>query len=151
MSADRPTARHFRPDESDAFADRLGQVIGDEPVSSFARRCGFGESTLRGYLTGADPSRLRLVAMARAANVSVLWLATGEGDRVAATAPSRDPVKLDDMARLQATIAAVEEGLASIGKKLPPAVYAEVVVLAYEIMGQPNAARNVERVIRLAA
>ncbi len=65
--------------ESDAFAARLKQAIGDVSVRAFSLKSGVSESTLRAYLTGnSDPSRRALVAMARAADVSVGWLATGE-------------------------------------------------------------------------
>ncbi|MFN4097786.1 MAG: helix-turn-helix domain-containing protein [Sphingomonas sp.] len=59
--------------------DRIRSAIGEEPVAAFARRCGFGESLLRKYLAGAEPSAKNLARIADAAGVSLEWLATGRG------------------------------------------------------------------------
>ncbi|MEY4413430.1 MAG: hypothetical protein RIQ53_723 [Pseudomonadota bacterium] len=158
---ERPT----RQTESDV-ATRLREVMGDEPHAAFARRCGVGETTLRKYLAGADPSTSRLVAMADAARVNLEWLATGRGPKVRSTARTTDAQTMsavvesrptfDDIARLTATIAAVQEGLVSVNLTLPPAKYAELVAAAYELMGggteaaQPQSA-HVVRFIRAAA
>lgn len=70
-------ARRIPIFESDAFVSRLKVVIGEESVSSFSRKCGVGESTLRNVLTGAFPRADILVAIANAGAVTVDWLATG--------------------------------------------------------------------------
>lgn len=70
-------ARHIRPGESDAIAERIKEVMSDESVSSFSRRCGFGESLLRKYLAGALPNAQNLAAIADAGGVTIDWLATG--------------------------------------------------------------------------
>ncbi len=62
----------------DAFSKRLKSVIKGESVSSFASKCGFGESLLRKYLNGTTPGADKLLAMAKAANVSVEWLISGK-------------------------------------------------------------------------
>ena len=111
---------------------RLREVIGAEPNVVFARRCGIGETTLRKYLDGADPSTSRLVAIADVANVSVEWLATGRGSKQRAA--TRAPVVFDDLDRLTRTIAAVQEGLQAIGRTLLPDKYAELVAAAYQLM-----------------
>lgn len=70
--------RPIHSGESDAFAIRLSEIIGDESVSSFARRCKIGESVIRGYLTlGKRPRVDHLVSLAEAGGVTVDWLATG--------------------------------------------------------------------------
>lgn len=57
---------------------RLDEIIRDESVSSFARRCKIGESVIRGYLTlGKRPRVDHLVSLAEAGGVTVDWLATG--------------------------------------------------------------------------
>lgn len=61
------------------FADRLKLVLKDEPVLSFAKRSGVGEGSLRQYLKGAEPGLDKVIAIAKAAGVSVAWLATGNG------------------------------------------------------------------------
>lgn len=116
------------------MAGRIRDLIGDESHASFARRCGVGETTLRKYLGGADPSTARLVAMADANNVSIEWLATGRGSRK--RVPSQ-PADLGDLDRLTRTVAAVEEGLRSVKLTLPPDKYAELVAAAYQLMAAP--------------
>ena len=65
---------------STLFAARLKQIIGENSVSQFAKKCGFAESMLRKYLLGSSvPGADKLVRMAQAAGVSLRWLATGEG------------------------------------------------------------------------
>lgn len=72
------TTRPIRARESDLFIERLNEVIGDESISSFARRAGFRESVLRGYFSeGKRPGMDYLVAIANAGGVTVDWLATG--------------------------------------------------------------------------
>ena len=53
------------------FAARLKETIGGEPVSSFARKCGFAESMLRKYLLGVSvPGTDKLVRMSEISGVS---------------------------------------------------------------------------------
>lgn len=63
------------------FGERVGIVanlVGGQ--AELARRTGISTVSISSYMKGeSDPSRERLVAMAEAANVSLFWLATGEG------------------------------------------------------------------------
>lgn len=61
------------------FKDRLLLIIGERSVSSFGRMCEIGESSLRQYLQGAAPKIDRIAAIAKAADVNIEWLVTGEG------------------------------------------------------------------------
>lgn len=61
------------------FEERLRTLIGEGSVSSFARKVGLSESLLRKYLKGSDPSLAKADQIARLANVSLEWLATGCG------------------------------------------------------------------------
>jgi phage repressor protein C with HTH and peptisase S24 domain len=72
--------RNIRSDAG-AFAARLGEVVAREKsLSAFARKVGISSTALRKWLDGtSQPSRQRLIAAARAAGVSVEWLATGDG------------------------------------------------------------------------
>lgn len=63
--------------ESDSLQTRFIEVLNGESVSSFSRRCGVGESTLRNILNGALPRTDYLIAIANAGAVTVDWLATG--------------------------------------------------------------------------
>ena len=64
------------------FAARLKAAMGEHSVYRFAKKCGFTESTLRKYLAGDSiPGADKLIYMAQVADVSLQWLAMGEGDR----------------------------------------------------------------------
>lgn len=61
------------------FADRLTFLIGEGTVSEFARQVGLGESLIRKYLKGSEPSLARAHQIARHSRCSLEWLASGEG------------------------------------------------------------------------
>lgn len=78
-------ARPILGNESGALVHRMKEVIGDESVSSFSRRCGVSEAVLRSYLNdGRAPSIDKAVAIAQAGGVTVDWLATGRPPRTRA-------------------------------------------------------------------
>jgi phage repressor protein C with HTH and peptisase S24 domain len=64
-----------------AFVERLQTILTHWPSADrLARSMGVSPSAFRKWLKGeAEPSRERLVALARAAGVGVAWLAEGEG------------------------------------------------------------------------
>lgn len=68
----------FSTEESDAFIERLKSIISTESLSSFAKRCGFGESLLRKYLNGAVPGIDKAIAIAEKNGRTVEWLLTGD-------------------------------------------------------------------------
>lgn len=61
----------------ETIATRLLETIGDESVASFAKRSGVGESLLRKYLSGSQPSAENLLKLADAGAVNVAWLIDG--------------------------------------------------------------------------
>jgi transcriptional regulator with XRE-family HTH domain len=64
------------------FATRLKAMIGKNPASRFARKCGLNEATLRKYLMGeAIPGADKLLRIAQVAGVNLHWLATGESNQ----------------------------------------------------------------------
>jgi phage repressor protein C with HTH and peptisase S24 domain len=67
--------------EKSAFVERLKTILAHWPSADrLARAMGVSPSAFRKWLKGeAEPSRERLVALARAAGVGVAWLAEGEG------------------------------------------------------------------------
>jgi phage repressor protein C with HTH and peptisase S24 domain len=73
-------ARGTGADKS-AFVDRLKTILAHWPSADrLARAMGVSPSAFRKWLKGeAEPSRERLVALARASGVGVAWLAEGEG------------------------------------------------------------------------
>lgn len=61
------------------FSDRLRVLIAGRTVSEFARSVGLGESLIRKYLNGSEPSLSRAHQIARVCQCSLMWLASGEG------------------------------------------------------------------------
>jgi transcriptional regulator with XRE-family HTH domain len=92
---------------SDGFADRISELITEAGgYAEFARSCGVSESVARKWSKGgSDPSRSNLIAIAKARNVNLLWLATGEGEKtedessisVTVTANSEHPIRRKDI------------------------------------------------------
>lgn len=68
---------------TECFSARLNTLIGDnENVSAIAREVGVVEGTVRKWKKGASLPNIRDAArLAKALNVSLAWLATGEGPK----------------------------------------------------------------------
>ena len=65
-----------------SFAERLEEAGSRFPSrAAFAQVAGIPPSSLQAYFEGAEPTRPVLVALARAAKVSLDWLADGRGDK----------------------------------------------------------------------
>ncbi len=63
---------------SSAFVERLKMAIGHESARSFALRIGLSPTAVAQYLSGkSEPTRPSIIALAKGADVSVEWLATG--------------------------------------------------------------------------
>lgn len=108
-------SRPITEKESDAFVARLREIIGDESVSAFARKCSVGEGTIRNILAGAWPRTDNLIAIADAASVTIDWLATGRLPKTRAElrngqdAPAAQPL---DPARLRMALKLAEDSAA---------------------------------------
>lgn len=78
---DLPGTARLAGAERSAFVGRLQTILTHWPSADrLARAMGVSPSAFRKWLKGeAEPSRERLVALARAAGVGVAWLAEGEG------------------------------------------------------------------------
>ncbi len=158
--------RHIPRKENDAISTRLAELVEEESITSFARRCGINEGTLRNIIkSGAWPRTDNLVAIADAANVNIEWLATGRGPKqrgasapAAAAAPTApvtaDPINID---QLTVAISAVEEGLSAIRRTLPPSKHAQLIISAYGMLGELHQRdmaaqrRNLVQLIKTAA
>ena len=72
---------HVAGSDKQAFVERLQTILTHWPSADrLARAMGVSSSAFRKWLKGeAEPSRERLVALARTAGVGVAWLAEGEG------------------------------------------------------------------------
>ena len=68
------------------FPARLREIIGNESVRSFSRRCGVSETTIRGYLEGKNIPTIEKIIMivetGGAKEASIEWLATGKSSTV---------------------------------------------------------------------
>lgn len=62
-----------------SFAQRLRIALSDESPHAFSKRSGIGDSTMRKYLEGSMPGLDNLLAIAKAANVTLDWLAANKG------------------------------------------------------------------------
>lgn len=101
---------------SDAFADRIDLIINSVGGNSeFARKCGASESVVRSWRKGdSDPSRKRLIAIAEAFDVSLVWLATGTGEMRPDTSKAQR-LQNSDLAPPLALQASAEVKTASLG------------------------------------
>lgn len=107
------------------FTERLRQVVGDRSGRAFAAQAGIPATTFAKVLAGeTEPTRPTLVAIAKAAGVSVHWLAVGEGSVTVTGEPM-------DRALMRECIVAVEELLVELGRQIEPARKAELIDLVY--------------------
>lgn len=136
--------------ESDAFAQRLKEVIGERKIVWFAKECGLPESNIRSYLSGKFPGIDKAAAMAEAGGVTLDWLATGRLPKTraelrAVSGTASEPVR--DLTRLQLAIATVEEGLAATRRVMAPEKKAQLVLAVYDLYQEPANTRD--RVLKL--
>jgi DNA-binding phage protein len=105
-------------------------------VNALARKAELSQSGIRRYFTGGDPTRKVLSAMAAAAGVHLLWLATGEGPMLRERAGAPDGQDADpglSLEILRLTVETVEEALLEAGRDLRPAQKAEMAAAVYEL------------------
>lgn len=83
------------PDQE--FIGRMNEIVGKGGgQNEFARKANMAQGTLRPYLFGAEPTRPQLISLAKAANRSISWLATGKEEnegKVVATIEPGQPEK----------------------------------------------------------
>ena len=142
--------RRIQVHESDAFAQRLKEVIGERKIVWFAKECGLPESNIRSYLSGKFPGIDKAAAMAEAGGVTLDWLATGRLPKTraelrAVSGTASEPVR--DLTRLQLAIATVEEGLAATRRVMAPEKKAQLVLAVYDLYQEPANTRD--RVLKL--
>lgn len=129
------------------FPQRLAEIKGGMSTLGFARKCGISESIFRKYLAGTSvPGADKLVEIAQTTQVSLRWLATGEGR------PDGVEDRLD-LAMLGSVIAGVEAGLEEIGGSMAPEKKAELIGLLYEMAcnGESISEKPMLRLVRLAS
>ncbi len=106
------------------FADRLRAAIGAGSVNGFASRCPEVSGTLlRKYLEGSEPGLSKIVAIARAAGVTVEWLATCAGPMRPGDALPPVPAPAAPAAIDSELLACVQEGVAEVYRSENARVY----------------------------
>lgn len=95
-----------------SFADRLRSLIGEDSVSAFARRVELGESLIRKYLKGSEPTLSRARQIAVATGSSLEWLASGRGT-------PDNPVDAVDLVAMKAAIRIMRQENGQDGDDMP--------------------------------
>ena len=152
------------------LAMRIRLLIAREgSASALARRCGCSEGSVRSWRDGhSDPSRARCVALARALNISLQWLITGEGPMHPQSCERRDdtsgksaPSPLAtavvpamtsasagiDAQRLAATLKLLQSYICLVGGSLNIEQRAEVVAELYDLLCDAGEPQMVDRLI----
>ncbi len=141
-------------------------------ASAIARRCGVSEGTVRNWRDGhSDMSRERCVTLARALDISLLWLVAGEGamraePRAAGTVaahagalvqssgseaapPSRAPAV--DPQLLASALRLLQSYIGLAGGSLDSPQRAEVLVELYELLAHAGEPGHAERLVAFHA
>ncbi|WP_421864424.1 helix-turn-helix domain-containing protein [Marinobacter adhaerens] len=143
----------------DAFSERVAIAIKKAGGATLmAQKAEVSGSVLRKWRSGqSDPSRTNLVKMARAAGVSLEWLATGEGDpegKAQAHKESPEPEFELDLENLEEVAAKVLAMLEKHRPDISARAKARILRLVYEFylrQGEPMDEASLNNVIELAA
>lgn len=138
-------------------------------IATVAEKLGFNKNTVAGYENGlsipdidylaafADLSGYDLVALLRVRLAESRYESTRQAglhltDRLQMR-PEPVPLGFADLERLQATVEAVETGLATIHHEMPPDKKAELYMAVYDLLGETPALSKelMLKLIRLAA
>lgn len=145
VTADELEARH-------RLRRRIAQLINEcGGVVALARRAGLSPSTVAQYTTerpgrASEPGALAVLKLARAANVRVEWLVSGEGAKRAGE-PQRP--RAVDSSLLRLVVEGIEEGLSSAGRTMPSVKKAELVARFYDLFADEPRKADLRKVIAL--
>jgi len=104
-------------------------------VRALADKSGVSERRIASWLAGTEPKINALAAVAAAADVSLDWLATGEGpSSITDVVNLAQPDAPVDMEVLKLVLEMIENWLDDNDRTLAASKKAEVVVMAYEIV-----------------
>ncbi len=141
--------------KSDTFKDRLRVAIADESNRAFASKCDASEGTIRRYLRGeAFPPLDTLEKIAEAADVSLAWLATGEGPMrqgeysVSAARTVKEDAALN-VERFILSIGTIEEALQATGRIMRAEKKAELIAAVYDFLKDEDKVEAKDKVLRL--
>ncbi len=134
------------------FSDRINLAIARAGgAKNLADKMGMSTSVLRSWRSGnSDPSRSSLVKMAQATNLSVSWLASGEGN----PSPSEPSSALVDLDILEEIIAKTQQLFQGQNVNLKPEAEARIIRLVYEFylrQGQQMDEASLNNLIELAS
>lgn len=123
---------------------RLLEALGSTTIAELSRRSGVGYSVIRKYLGGAMPGLDKASALARALDVRLDWLATGEGPMRPESDEGGMPERVDTVL-LESCIDLVEraqETAAALGRGWDAALRASMAARIYDIYraGRPEEA-----------
>ncbi len=139
----------------DAFSERLKQALNGRTPYSLERETGIAQSLIRKYLSGQSvPGTDKLVALAKAAKVSVTWLATGESEAVGEAGSHQELGRELDLSSLEEVTRKVLHLLDERRPDLSAKARARIVRLVYEFylrQGEPMDEASLNNVIELAA
>ena len=140
---------------TEQFSGRLHALIeSHENASMIAREVGVAEATIRKWKNGASLPKIRdAVFLARALNVNLLWLATGEGPKDLREREEPDIIRDPSLSyafnlRLEWIRKAVE-AVEIIGKDAPADRKAVAVEKVYDRLGQTDGAADMIEVMRV--
>lgn len=138
------TKSNLTADESNrkGFAERLTQLLDSRSASSFARACGFSQTSMTKYLKGLqEPTRPNLIAIAKEGNVNLEWLMCGtgpmrKGDGATTSTVSAPPQTVEGYPPfvpilVKSKIIGTLLGMESAGEDLPLKVIADRAVELY--------------------
>jgi len=135
--------------EQEVFVERLKLLINKvakNNESQFARKAGLSNSGLKRYLAGGDPSRRKLIAIAKSNKVNLLWLATGEwpmrGELPNHSTPCAGSVGVAALVRALQLVELVQA-------EAPLEQKARAAALAYNLLADPAQPLDAERIQRL--
>lgn len=107
-------------------------ILKGRSARSFALAAGVSETVFRKYMAGeSEPTRPALIAMATAADVSVGWLAAGEGEASKPASDGASQALRLEPETLESSIAAVDAGLGALDVTLQAADKARLVMVVY--------------------
>lgn len=130
-------------------AERAGSV------NALARKADLSQSGIRRYFCGGEPTRKVLIALAQAAEVDLVWLATGDGvmDGTATSVPRASRAVLGasrlNADALRLAIETIEAALATAGRQATPERKADMVDAAYQLFMEAEGRIEKDIVLRL--
>ncbi|MGO3892185.1 MAG: helix-turn-helix domain-containing protein [Paenalcaligenes sp.] len=149
-SANTDMESEFRefPDRINLAIDRAGGA------KKLAEKMGMSTSVLRSWRSGnSDPSRSTLIKMAKASNLSISWLASGEGSPYPNTPPQQASTQID-LDSLEEVITKTRQLFLSQKLTLRPEAEARIIRLVYEFylrQGHQMDEASLNNVIELAS